>query len=71
MSEEKSNIKIVFLQMVDGSATDHTNLQQMLRNVSKDSNFRFVVSPTENQLKSISVDVLKKLIKEIEQDMER
>ncbi len=75
MSEDENNVKkedgvkIVFLQMVDGNVTDHTNLQMMLRNVSHDTSYRFIVSPTANQLKSISLDVLKKLIKEIEQDV--
>ena len=66
---KKEDTKIVFLQMVDGNVTDHTNLQMMLRNVSHDTSYRFIVSPTANQLKSISIEVLKKLITEIEQDV--
>lgn len=66
---KKDDTKIVFLQMVDGTATDHASLQQMLLGVSKDTSYRFIVSPTANQLKSISIEVLKKLITEIEKDV--
>ena len=64
-----SETKIVFLQLVDGTPAEHTKLQMILRDASRGTNFRFIVNPTANNLKSIGIDELKGLIKQIEQDV--
>ena len=55
--------KICFLQVVDGSADDVNNLLRMLHQVSRNSDFRFVVG--RKPIVSVSKEELEDLLKNV------
>jgi len=55
---------IVFINIVDGERDDYIKLRSVLTQVSKE--YKFVVAP--KQIHSLSLEDLKALIKEVEND---
>jgi len=56
--------KIVFLNIVDGTRDDYSNLRQILHSVAKISEFEFVAAP--KQISSISLEDLKAMVEAFE-----
>ena len=65
---EKMVKRIVFLKLVDGTSSDIAELNKILLATSKQSNFNFIVSPTNAEIKSLDIEDLKRMIKEVEDD---
>ena len=56
--------KVVFIQIVDGTADDYSALRQVIAPVLKTAPiYHFIIVPSKVQLKSLSIDELEKLIK--------